>query len=95
MGASSSMNTIIKNNRKLLPQRDRFKNRLGGYNSKKKTEYNLPKATSKQLRDIRKKMRLERKIWWIKVITLTAIIFLGLIVLLSYNIFEIRKYLWF
>lgn len=73
--ASASMNTIINNNKKLLPKRDRFKNRLGGYNPNKKTVYNLPKATSKQLRDIRKKMQQERKVWWIKVIALTIIIF--------------------
>lgn len=51
------MNVSVKNNLNLLPKRDKFKNRLGGYNPNKKTEYNLPKATSKQLRDIRKKCK--------------------------------------
>jgi len=46
---SNSMN-VINFNRNQLPQRDKFANRLGGYNSSKKTEYNLPKATTKQLK---------------------------------------------
>lgn len=74
-----AMNITIKNNRKLLPKRDKFKNRLGGYNSKEKTEYNLPTATTKQLRDIRKRMKIERQIWWIKVTIATLIGFVGLI----------------
>ncbi|MBT8244637.1 MAG: hypothetical protein HKP48_07490 [Winogradskyella sp.] len=90
---SASMNTVIENNRKLLPKRDKFKNRLGGYNSNKKTEYNLPKATSKQLRDIKKRMLQERKIWWIKVIVLTVILFLGLLLAVFTNFENVSYYL--
>ncbi|SHG61104.1 hypothetical protein [Winogradskyella jejuensis] len=72
--ASASMNTIINNNRKLLPNREKFKNRLGGYKPNKKTEYNLPKASAKQLRDIRKRMQAERKIWMLKAMALTIIV---------------------
>ncbi len=82
--SASSMNTIIKNNRNLLPQREKFKNRLGGYRSKKHTEYNLPTATSKQLSAIRKRMQNERKLWWVKAIGLTAILCLGLLCFLFY-----------
>lgn len=78
--ASQSMITIIRNNRKLLPNRDKFKTRLGGYNSKKKTEYNLPKASEKQLREIRKRIQNENKIYWIKVVALTLI---GVLILMS------------
>ncbi|MFD1063150.1 hypothetical protein ACFQ1Q_07815 [Winogradskyella litorisediminis] len=70
-----AMNTAINNNRKLLPKRDKLKNRLGGYDPTKKTEYNLPKASSKQLRDLRKRLQLETKIWWIKAISLTSVLF--------------------
>lgn len=90
-----AMNTVIKNNRKLLNQRDRFKNRLGGYNSSKKTEYNLPKATNKQLRAIKKRMETERKVWWVKVVILTFILFIILISFLVYSSEELQKYLWF
>ena len=71
--------TVINFNRKQLPQRDRFVNRLGGYGKNKKTEYNLPKATPKQLRDIRKKLKKENQLLWIKVIGLTLIICIALV----------------
>ncbi|TCK67368.1 hypothetical protein DFQ05_1142 [Winogradskyella wandonensis] len=71
----NSMNVSVQNNLKLLQNRnrDKFKNVLGGYKSSKKTEYNLPKASAKQLRDIRKRMQAERKIWWLKAVALTII----------------------
>ncbi len=75
---ANSMN-VINFNRKQLPQRDRFVNRLGGYGKNKKTEYNLPKATPKQLRDIRKKLKKENQLLWIKVIGLTLIICIALV----------------
>lgn len=90
-----AMNTSLNNNRKLLPKRDRFKSTLGGFNSESKTEYNLPKATSKQLRDIRKQLQAERKSRLAKTIVLTAILFVGLVVFLSYYSNTIRQYLWF
>lgn len=79
--AIQAMNIAI-NNRKLLPNRDRLKNRLGGYNSDKKAEYNLPIATTKQLKAIRKRLEEERKIRLIKVIGFSTIIILGLVWLL-------------
>ena len=77
-----AMNLTIKNNRKLLLKRDKFKNTLRLRTSKceEKTEYNLPKATNKQLRAIRKRMKMERQIWWVKITVITLIGFLGLIV---------------
>ena len=80
-----AMNIAIKNNRKLLSQRDRFKNRLGGYNVDKKTEYNLPNATTKQLKDIKKRLKEERKIRMLKVIILTVILFFGLLCVFAYS----------
>ena len=70
-----AMNISLKNNRNQISKREKFQSRLSGYNSDKKTEYNLPEATSKQLRDIRKKTQQERKVLWAKGITLTIIIF--------------------
>ncbi|ARV10221.1 hypothetical protein BTO05_11450 [Winogradskyella sp. PC-19] len=71
----NSMNTSVRNNLKLLKKRDKLKNRLGGYDASKTTEYNFPKASSKQLRDIKKKMKEERRNWWFNVIMLTLINF--------------------
>ncbi|RZN82812.1 MAG: hypothetical protein EVB11_07335 [Winogradskyella sp.] len=80
-----AMNTSINNNRKQLPNRDRFKNRLGGYNRNEKTEYNLPKANAKQLKDIRRRLKEEQKIRMLKIIVLTVILFLGLLLTFFYS----------
>ena len=87
------MSTSVKNNLKLLLKREKFKHTLGGYSKNRKTEYNLPKATSKQLRDIRRKMHQERKIWWVKVIAITVILFLALLIALFSNFENISYYL--
>ncbi|BAO76228.1 hypothetical protein WPG_1998 [Winogradskyella sp. PG-2] len=76
---------VINFNRKQLPQRDKFVNRLGGYNSDKKTEYNLPKASAKQLKAIAKRLREEQKSRMIKIILLTGVIFIGLLCLVIYS----------
>ncbi len=81
---SNSMN-VINFNRKQLPHRDRFINRLGGYNSDKKTEYNFPKATAKQLKAIRKRLKAERKVRMFKVIILSLILFLGLVYAVAHS----------
>lgn len=83
--AIQAMNIAIKNNRKLLPQRDRLKNRLSGFSAEKKTQYNLPKATAKQLKAIRKRLKEERKIRMMKVTLLTIILFFGLICVFAYS----------
>ena len=84
------MNTSIKNNLKLLRKHDKFKFSLVG-NGKtcSKTEYNLPKATSKQLRDIRKRLQNDRQIWWLKAILLTLFVFTGIVGLIVYLIEDI------
>ncbi|MFK7833040.1 MAG: hypothetical protein AB8B52_07180 [Winogradskyella sp.] len=91
---SNSMN-VITYNRGLLPKRDKFKNRLGGYNSDKKTEYNLPKATTKQLKNIRKRLKEERKARMFKLIVYTVFGCLALICVLVYLANGIRESLWF
>ncbi|SDH03634.1 hypothetical protein [Winogradskyella thalassocola] len=81
---SNSMN-VINYNRSQLPQRDRFKTVLGGYNSRSKTEYNLPKATTKQLKEIGKRLREERKVRMLKVIVLTCILIIVFCCVLAYS----------
>jgi len=75
---SNSMN-VINFNRKQLPQRDKFVNILGGYDKNRKPEYDLPKATPKQLRVIRNKLKKENQILWIKIIGSTVIIITALV----------------
>lgn len=59
-GSAGSMNVVLKNNRKLLPKRDKFKTSLGGYKFNK-LEFDLPTATPKKLRDIKVRLKEERK----------------------------------
>ncbi len=82
---SANSMSVINNNRKLLPQRDMFKNRLGGYGAEKKTQYNLPKATTKQLKEIRKRLKEDRKTRMQKVVLLTIILFFGLMCVFAYS----------
>ncbi|REE27413.1 hypothetical protein DFQ09_101244 [Winogradskyella pacifica] len=81
---SNSMN-VINYNRSQLPQRDKFKNVLGGYKSDRKTEYNLPKATTKQLKEMGKRLREERKVRMLKVIVLTFVLLLVFYCVLVYS----------
>ncbi len=83
--AASSMIISIRNNLNLLSKRNRLKNRLGGFNLEKKVEYNLPKATEKQLNAIANQLKEEHRIRMLKVVILTIILFLGLVVGFLYS----------
>ncbi len=93
--AIMAMNLAIKNNRKLLPQRDKFKRTLGGYSVSKTTEYNLPKATTKQLSFLRKNLQRDRKIRMLKVVALTIVLFVTLMIVLYFSAGGLRESLWF
>ncbi|WP_225035044.1 hypothetical protein [Winogradskyella sp. SM1960] len=82
---SNSMN-VINFNRNQLSKRDRLKHVLGGYNPNRKTEYNLPKATTKQLKTIAKRLKEERKYRMLKVILVTIILSLILVAVLLYSL---------
>lgn len=81
MGAQT-MITILRNNERMMGKRVKFKRTLGGYGKNRKPVYDFPKATSKQIRDIRKKLKKENQILWVKVIGLTLVIVIGLLLLL-------------
>ncbi|EDP71498.1 hypothetical protein FBALC1_03402 [Flavobacteriales bacterium ALC-1] len=78
MGAQT-MITILKNNERMMGKRTKFKKTLGGYGKNRKTEYNFPKATPKQLREIRQKLKKENQILWIKILGITVIIIISLV----------------
>lgn len=84
--SASFMITILKNNENLLSKRKRFKNKQIGYNLNNKVEYNLPKASKKELNEIKKKLVEERKIRMLKVVLLTLILFLGLISIFLFSV---------
>ena len=50
------MNVVLKNNRKLLNKRERFKRTLGGYDKGRKPEYDFPKAQPYFLRRLKERM---------------------------------------
>ncbi|WP_157358338.1 hypothetical protein [Winogradskyella sp. J14-2] len=53
--SASYMSTSIKNNLNLLSKRKKLRNTLGSYDAGN-TEYNLPKASKKQLGKIAKQL---------------------------------------
>lgn len=80
---SNSM-TVINYNRNQLQKRDKFKHTLGGYDPDKKTVYNLPNATTKQLKEIRKRLKVEHNLRMTKVVILTLILSLVLVLIFGY-----------
>lgn len=85
-GGVGSMNMILKNNRNLLsnPKRQKFKNRLGGYDKNSKTEYDLPEAKPHVLHLIKAKVIAEQKARERKIIIIFSIVFISLVTLLLY-----------
>ncbi|MEO1032473.1 MAG: hypothetical protein AAFX55_13770 [Bacteroidota bacterium] len=88
---ANAMITSVRNNLSLLSSRKKvkhrlgLKNRLGGYDSNAKTEYNLPKATTKELNAIAKRIREEHNIRMAKIIVVTILLFLGLVAAFVYS----------
>lgn len=76
------MTTVLTNNRKLLVKRDTFKG-LCGFEAKK-TEYNLPKATPKLLREIKKRILEERQSRNKKIIIVYVFVLVTCVSLLLY-----------
>jgi len=60
-GGSGSMNVVLKNNRKLLNKREKFKKSLGGYSYKEKPEYDFPKAQPHTIRRLKERMIYENE----------------------------------
>jgi len=60
-GGSGSMNVVLKNDKKLLNTREKFKKTLGGYGKGRKTEYDFPKAQPHVLRRLKERMKHENE----------------------------------
>jgi len=85
LGSISSMNIVLKFNRSMLPQRNRFNRKFDGIYSQNRTEYNLPLAASPDLLwKIRTTMKEENRIRNQKVIITFSIVMLSLITCLLY-----------
>jgi len=80
MPLGESMISTIKSNKNImLDKSKRFRKTLGGYNKNRTTEYNLPKATPEQLLEIRKGLKKENKIMWLKVVGISTVIIIALV----------------
>lgn len=74
-GAAGAMNAVIKNNRNLLKknkQREKFKKERSSFNLNQ--DYQYPKATAKQLRDLKFKLKEEQKLRQFKIYTVFCFI---------------------
>lgn len=81
MSLGGSMLSTLKSNKSImLDKSKRFRKTLGGY-SNKRAQYDFPKATPKQLTGIRKKLKKENQLLWIKVIGLSSLIIIGLVLI--------------
>lgn len=87
-GSIGSMNTILKNNRNLLsnPKREKFKNRIGGYDKNSKTEFDLPEAKPHVLHSVKANVIAQQKARERKVIIVFSIVFASFVSLFLYLI---------
>ncbi len=83
-GGAATMNAVIKNNRNLLKKnkRVRFKKERSNFNLNQ--DYQYPKATAKQLRDLKFKLKAENRERQIKIYAIVCFIILCLITALVY-----------
>ncbi|MBC3845137.1 hypothetical protein H8K90_01985 [Winogradskyella echinorum] len=84
MPLGESMRSTLKSNKSImLDKSKRFRKTLGGYDKNRKIEFNLPKATPEQLKEIRQKLKKENQNLWIKILSITAILIVGLVWMLK------------
>ncbi|BAO76229.1 hypothetical protein [Winogradskyella sp. PG-2] len=80
MALGGSMASTLKSNKAImLDKSKRFKKTLGGYGKNRKIEYDLPKATPKQLKSIRERLKKENQIVWIKILGTVTILMITLV----------------
>lgn len=84
-GGVGSMNIVMKNNRNLLNKKGRtkLKDIYGNNSSQGKTEYNLHKATPRQLNNLKLRLQEQRRKSNIKILLVFGLVFSSLIVILS------------
>lgn len=72
--AESMISSLKSNKRIMLDKSKRFRKTLGGYDKKRKRNYDFPEATPEMLLEIRKKLKREQNILWFKISVASAII---------------------
>lgn len=82
-GGASTMNAVIKNNRNLLKKRDKFKIAQGSFNIVE-GKYKYVETSAKELRELRKCLKEEKRVRQIKIYTILSFIMISIITTLMY-----------
>ena len=82
-GSAQAMITIIKNNRNMMSKRDKFKKASGGFNIIE-GKYQYPKTSEKELRELRLRLKEEKRKRQIKIYVILGVIVMFLITTLVY-----------
>ena len=86
MSAASTMNIVIKNNRMLLKKRTKHQWSLVSPSKRLSTEYNLPQASTKQLKQLKKRLQSENRWYELKVIGVTVILAVALFAFVQWQL---------
>ena len=86
MSAASTMNIVIKNNRMLLKKRTKHQWSLISASKRLSTEYNLPQASTKQLKQLKKRLQSENRWYELKVIGVTEILAVALFAFVQWQL---------
>ena len=84
--AESMMSTLKSNKSIMLDKSRRFRKTVGGFDWSKSQQFNLPKATPKQIKEIRLKIQSENRKTRLKLILAFGIILIVLGLLTIYLI---------
>ncbi len=82
-GAGAAMNAVIKSNRNMLKKRDSFKTAYGDFNIVE-GKYKYAETSAKELRDLRKRLKEEKRVRQIKIYTILSFIMICIITTLIY-----------
>ena len=80
----SMISTLKSNTSIMLNQSKRFRKTIGGNNKQRQSTGNLPNAIPQQLKEIRERIKREKKLLWIKVMMLSVLI-IGILVWMIYT----------
>lgn len=80
MPLAESMISSLKSNKSvMLDKSKRFRKTFGGYNKDRKGNFNFPEATPEILFEIRKKLKSEQQILWLKISIVSIVIITPLV----------------
>jgi hypothetical protein len=79
MPLAESMISSLKSNKSIrLDKSKRFRKTLGGYDKGRKGNFDFPQSTPEMLLEIRKKLKREQQILWLKISIVSVVIITSL-----------------